>query len=152
MGFRLNADEQRAFLERGHTAIVTTVKRDGFPVSLPVWFVLVDESVYIATPPGAAKLTRLRNDDRVWFLVEQGLKWVDLKAVGFPARGVILDPGSESDRVMKVFDAKYADFRPPTEGLPRAVTEHYSDQVVIRLDPVGSALTWDNSQIRMNRG
>ncbi len=39
MGVRLNADEMRNFLEKAHTAILTTLRRDGFPVALPTWFV-----------------------------------------------------------------------------------------------------------------
>lgn len=35
MGVRLRQDEQPAFLERGHTGILATVRRDGRPVSLP---------------------------------------------------------------------------------------------------------------------
>ncbi|MET0887122.1 MAG: pyridoxamine 5'-phosphate oxidase family protein, partial [Mycetocola sp.] len=78
MGLALDDEEQAAFLERGHTGILTTLRLDGSPVSLPVWYLWRDGHVYIASPPGTAKIKRVRNDDRAWFLVESGERWVDL--------------------------------------------------------------------------
>ncbi|MGH9137555.1 MAG: pyridoxamine 5'-phosphate oxidase family protein [Acidimicrobiales bacterium] len=42
MGVRLTDDEAWAFLENGHIGILTSLRRDGWPVSLPVWFVVLD--------------------------------------------------------------------------------------------------------------
>jgi Pyridoxamine 5'-phosphate oxidase len=152
MAVTLSPEQQREFLERGHTGTVTTLKQDGSPVTLPVWYVVVDNAVYIRTPLRTKKVTRLRNDSRAWFLVESGLKWVELAAVGFPARGVILEPGPETDRVLEAFGAKYRDYGPPTQGLPAATERRYAAPAVIRLEQTGPAVSWDNSQIRMSRG
>ena len=38
MGVRLDDDEAWAELDAAHTGILTTLRRDGWPVSLPVWF------------------------------------------------------------------------------------------------------------------
>ncbi len=134
MGIRLDADEQLAFLQRGHTAIITTLRRDGWPVSLPVWYAVVEGKVYLTTPPKAKKITRIRNDDRCSFLVESGEKWVELAAVEFRAHAVILEPGPEADAATAELARKYIDFRPPSTGLPDATKNHYAAQAVIRLD------------------
>lgn len=148
MGVRLNEDEQIAYLERGHTGIITTLRRDGAPVALPVWYAVVDRKVYVSTPPFAAKLKRIRNDDRCSFLVESGERWVELAAVEFRAKCVIVD-GAEAQAAADELARKYEDFKPPAEILPDATKNHYADQITIRLDPTGPAITWDNSKIRL---
>ena len=45
MGVLLNDDEAWAELERAHTGILTTLRRDGMAVSLPTWFVALDRRV-----------------------------------------------------------------------------------------------------------
>ena len=72
MGIRLDEDEIRDFLEKGHTGILTTLLRDGFPVSLPTWFVADGGRLYLNTPAKTKKLARIRNDPRACFLVESG--------------------------------------------------------------------------------
>jgi hypothetical protein len=152
MAVTLSPEQQREFLERGHTGSVTTLKKDGSPVTLPVWYVVVDGVVYIRTPLRTKKVTRLRNDSRAWFLVESGLKWVELAAVGFPARGVIVEPGPETDKVLEAFGTKYRDYVPPAEGRPAATERRSTAPAVIRLEQTGPTISWDNSQIRMSRG
>lgn len=148
MGVRLNVEEQAAFLDTGHTAVLTTLKRDGWPVSLPVWYVYVDGHVYVASPEASAKIKRIRHDERTWFLVERGEMWKELASVGFAARAVLVD-GKEHDRAMAVFDEKYGAFRTPDEEMPDVTKRHYSRHLVFRLDQDGDALTWDNSRIRL---
>ena len=113
---------------------------------------MVNGVVYIRTPLRTKKVTRLRDDSRAWFLVESGLKWAELAAVGFPARGVILEPGPETDKVLAAFGAKYRDYGPSAEGRPAAAERRPMAPAVIRLEQTGPAISWDNSQIRMSRG
>ncbi|HTK61188.1 MAG TPA: pyridoxamine 5'-phosphate oxidase family protein [Pseudonocardia sp.] len=149
MGVRLSEDEQIAFLERGHTGIITTLRRDGWPVSLPVWYAVMDGKVYLGTPPKAKKVARIRNDERCSFLVESGEKWVDLAAVEFRARAVIVEPGPEAEAAEAELARKYEGYGPPQELLPPATKNHYSARTVIRLDPAEPAISWDNQRIRL---
>jgi nitroimidazol reductase NimA-like FMN-containing flavoprotein (pyridoxamine 5'-phosphate oxidase superfamily) len=149
MGLSLDDEEQAAFLARGHTGILTTLRRDGWPVSLPVWYLWHEGHVHIASPPGTAKMRRVRNDDRAWFLVESGERWVDLSAVGFPAHVTVLEPGAEADRIHSLLAEKYADHQAPFDRLPDAAQAHYADRLVLRLDPAGPAISWDNARMRL---
>jgi hypothetical protein len=151
VGIRWSDDEMWSFVENGHTGIFTTLKTDGWPVSLPVWYVVADRHIYIATPAGAKKVARLRRDDRACFLVESGEAWVELAAVELPVRASVVETGDEAGKPMRLFAGKYAAYRPAPTRLPGATTEHYSKQVVIRLDPAGPALSWDNARIRLKK-
>ena len=50
MGVSLSEDEAWAFIESSMTGIVTTMRGDGFPLALPVWFVALDHMIYFRTP------------------------------------------------------------------------------------------------------
>ncbi|KAF0957125.1 pyridoxamine 5'-phosphate oxidase family protein [Rhodococcus sp. T7] len=149
MGLGMDAAERSAFVEQGHTGILTTLRRDGCPVTLPVWFAPIDGVIYVASPSGAAKVKRLERDDRCWFMVERGNAWTELAAVGFAARGRTLAPGDEAARAAAALADRYAAFRPADESLPAAMRTHYADQVIIRIEPVDEPLSWDNSKARL---
>lgn len=89
MGVRMNEEEAWAFLQQGHTGIFTTLRAGGWPVSLPVWYVVLDRAVYLHTPGKTKKVTRVRNDERACFLVESGEKWTDLAAVMLPVQAAV---------------------------------------------------------------
>ena len=77
---RLSEDEAWDLLGSSHTGILTSLRRGGVPVSLPVWFVVDDRSVLVAGPARSHKFTRIRRDGRIAFLVESGEAWKDLRA------------------------------------------------------------------------
>jgi len=67
--------------------------------------------------------------------------------------GHVLDAEVDRDEVVTaagLLDRKYASFRPAPTSMPKATSEHYNRQAIIRLDPVGKLLTWDNSRIRLD--
>jgi PPOX class probable F420-dependent enzyme len=141
---RLTAEEVDDFLAAAHTGVLTTLRRDGWPVSLPVWFVVVDGTVYVRTPARSRKVQRVRHDDRVSFVVEAGWRWDELKAVVITGRAALVD-----DDVTDAFDAKYRAYRAERSTLPEATKRHYrGNAAVLRIDPVGDPITWDNSKIR----
>ena len=110
MGVRLDEEEAWAELEHAHTGILTTLRRDGRPVSLPVWFAALDRKIYVRTPAKTRKVAHVRNDPRATFLVERGEKWIELCAVMVYADVELLDPGEEYDAASAAITAKYAGF------------------------------------------
>ena len=149
MGIRLSEDEAWAELEQAHTGIHTTLKRDGWPVSLPTWFVVLDRRIYLRTPTRTKKVARLRRDPRGSFLVEQGERWTELRAVMVPVVASEVEPGEEHDRVAAAMSEKYRAYRAPLEQAPEATKRAYSGTTLLRLEPAGPPLTWDNARIRL---
>ncbi len=45
---RMNNDEAWAVLESAHTGVLTSLRADGWPISLPVWFGALDRRIYVA--------------------------------------------------------------------------------------------------------
>jgi PPOX class probable F420-dependent enzyme len=148
MGVRPTPEEQWAVLEAAHTEIFTSLRRDGAPVALPVWFAAVERRIYLRTPAKTKKVARIRNDDRCSFLVESGFVGKGLEAVHQSGRAALLGPGEESARAQAAMDAKSRAFRSESEMLLAATREHYSDFVWIRSDPEGEPIGWDNTKLQ----
>ncbi|HUF54716.1 MAG TPA: pyridoxamine 5'-phosphate oxidase family protein [Dehalococcoidia bacterium] len=72
--------ERDAFLSETRYAILTTLRRDGSPVSVPVWFDWDGEAVRMFTHEVTPKIRRVRNDAHASVLVANRIdekeKWV----------------------------------------------------------------------------
>jgi PPOX class probable F420-dependent enzyme len=142
---RLSEDEAWGVVERAHTGILTTLKRDGSPVALPVWFVVLDRAICMRTPARTKKLKRIRRDPRASFLVEAGERWAELEAVHLNGTVEIVE-GDETleQRIERGLEEKYAAFRTPREDMSDAARAAYTDYAYLRMVPEGRMLTWDN--------
>lgn len=148
-GVRLSADEAWAFIEAHHTGIVSTLRRDGIPISLPVWFVAIDRQIYLTTPGGSKKVARIRHDDRASFLVEGGEQWAELIAVHLTGRAAIVEGDEQlATRVGEAVEAKYASFRTAAAAMPDATRKHYGQPpTLIRFTPDERIVSWDNARL-----
>ena len=147
MSIRLSAEEAWSFLEKGHTGILTSLRRDGWPISLPVWFVAFDHKIYVSGASRTRKFGRMRRDPRVAFLVETGLEWKELSAVHVMGRARTVTDPAELERVQKATDAKYAAFRTDRSKMPGATAQHYqAGTATVCIEPEEKLLTWDNAR------
>jgi Pyridoxamine 5'-phosphate oxidase len=155
MGVRLSEDDAWAELDAAHTGILTTLRRDGWPVSLPVWYATIGRQIYVRTPAKTRKVEHVRHDPRATFLVERGEKWIELCAVMVYADVELLGPGDEYDAASAAITAKYAGFGMESKAMggkrvPDATRAHYAgSSEVLRLTPTGTLVTWDNSRLRL---
>ncbi len=147
MGVRLDADEAWAVLEVAHTGIFTTLRRDGMPIALPVWFVALDRTICLAAPSRTKKIARLRHDARASFLVESGEKWVELEAVHLTGRVELVTDEAAMARIDEALDEKYAAFRGPRGAMPEKTQAHYAGRTFLRLIPDERIVSWDNRRI-----
>jgi len=148
MSIRLGPEEAWSFLEKGHTGILTSLRRDGWPISLPVWYVALERRIYVSGPASTRKFGRMRQDPRVAFLVETGLAWKELAAVHVTGRARAVVDASELERVREATDAKYASFRVDRAKMPEATAQHYQNRTeTVCIEPEGKLLTWNNSRL-----
>lgn len=145
---RMTEEEIWRFVTDAHTGIMTTLRQDGMPITLPLWFACLDRQIYVQTR--GKKLARIRNDDRASFLVEGGIRWAELKAVHLTGRAEIIDlEGDLARRFRTEIDRKYAAAKATGTEMPAKTAEHYSRAVggVVRFTPDGRALSWDNANL-----
>jgi PPOX class probable F420-dependent enzyme len=148
---RLTEDEAWEVLRGAHTGILTTLRRDGSPVALPVWFVVEGRTILVSGPVTTKKLVRVRRDPRVSFLVESGEAWAELQAVHVSGRAeIVADPDWAA--VDAIFDEKYRAFRTASEDMPERTRAHYDvGRALLRIVPEGKLLTWDNRRLGVPR-
>jgi PPOX class probable F420-dependent enzyme len=149
VGIRLSDEEIQEFLAGAHTAILATLRQDGAPFALPLWFVLVDGIPYVRTRAATAKAAHLRRDPRVCFTVEEGEAWAELKAVILSGTVVFEDDPALLARIDAAFAGKYRNHRMPSQA-PSATKRTYAvEQVYLRIAATEPARTWDNAKIRL---
>ncbi len=149
MTIRLTVDQAWQAVESAHTGILTTLRRDGMPIALPVWFVVDDRSIAMMTPTGTKKIARIRHDPRASFLVESGERYTELRGVHLTGRVKVVEDTSDMSRIEAAVNDKYAAFRPPVTRLPAAAQAYYAKQVFLRFVPDARILTWDNARLAM---
>ena len=147
-GIRLSVDEAWDTIERAHTGILTSLRRDGVPVSLPVWFVVLDRRICVSGPAQTKKFARIARDPRVSFLVESGERWVDLVGVHLTGTARIVDDEQRLERVAAALSDKYDRFRMPRDQMPDTTRARYeSPNATIEITPDDRILSWENARL-----
>ena len=153
VGVAFEEDELWQFVATCHTGILTTLRADGWPVAVPVWFIVNDRRVYVRTPARTGKVAHVGGDPRVCFTVEAGLSWAELRAVVLTGRATLVPAGDEHAMVIEGVADKYRDFGIPVDDVPAATHRHYdTETAVLRIDPDGRGVSWDNRKLRRPRG
>jgi nitroimidazol reductase NimA-like FMN-containing flavoprotein (pyridoxamine 5'-phosphate oxidase superfamily) len=149
----MECDEIWEFVTNGHTGIFVTLRADGVPIAMPLWFAVLDRRIYISTR--GKKLSRIRNDERASFLVESGKRWAELKAVHLTGTArVLADPGVLEGRIKAELDRKYDAFRTVREQMPATTRRRYeaSDHAYVEFIPDDRILNWDNHRLQVGCG
>ena len=147
MSIRLTPDEAWDVLGRAHIGVLTTLRADGSPVTLPVWFVALDRTICFRTPTSAKKVARIRRDPRASFLVESGKRWAELCAVHLSGHVELVGDDAAKARIDAALDEKYAPFRTARADMPEAARDQYAAWAFFRFVPGPRLLTWDNSRL-----
>ncbi|MEM9468093.1 MAG: pyridoxamine 5'-phosphate oxidase family protein [Actinomycetota bacterium] len=80
---------------------MATTRPDGRPHLAPVWFVYVDERIWIGTGRDAVRVANLRTNDRAAVSLEDGNTPIVAEGT------VVIHDDTRPDAVVAAFDAKY---------------------------------------------
>lgn len=112
---RMTNAQRNAFLAERRYGILTTLRRDGMPVSLPVWYEWDGTTLRMFCHEASGKLKRLRHDARASVLVvnspDEPENWV-----AFDGRITVCDEGG-LEMAERVFDRYYPHGDPRRESL-----------------------------------
>ncbi|MGF1598875.1 MAG: pyridoxamine 5'-phosphate oxidase family protein [Acidimicrobiales bacterium] len=146
----MTEDEIWSFVRNGHTGIFTTLRRDGVPIAMPMWYCCLGRDVYMQTR--GRKLQRIRNEPRCSFLVETGDRWAELVAVHLTGRAEHVAPDGDLQAAFAAeMDRKYRAYRGDGRDpeMPAQAAEYYAAQMqgLVRFVADGRILNWDNSKM-----
>src|SRR3990172_372878 len=86
---KLSADEQRELLESERVVIVSSLGANGWPHSMPLWYVPRDGEIWISTYAKSQKVRNLERAPRATLLIETGYEYAELRGVMIEAEAEI---------------------------------------------------------------
>lgn len=150
LSIRLDQQEINEFLDHGHTLVLTTIDRDGYPHSTPLWYVYMDGLIYTRGRRNGQKVANIKRNEKVSCLVEEGNRWRDLKAVMVRGRAEEVTDPAEQERFQERNSVKYKDFRESQTNMPKATQAHYATPwIIFKITPEKKIATWDNKKISL---
>src|SRR5438093_8954759 len=93
---------------------VGTIDRDGAPHVVPLWFVWLDDGVYVTGRGRSRVLANLRRDPRVALQFDRGRTWPEHVGVVLSGRAELLAPDHPS--VRSAISAWFDKYRPELSG------------------------------------
>ena len=142
----LAPDEQRAYLDAGHTMILGTNGPKGHPQLTAMWYVNdPDGTIWMTTFAKSQKTKNLERDPRVTLLIESGRSYPELKGLMITARVELI---RDIERVLDMLErvnVKYNGLEPSAE-LRNALRGQASKRVLLKIVPLKTA-SWDHAKL-----
>ncbi|MET0183074.1 MAG: pyridoxamine 5'-phosphate oxidase family protein [Caulobacterales bacterium] len=150
MGIRLEGQELDDYLGSALTLILATTRKSGEPFMTPLWFVWKDGSFYTDTIGKSAKVQHIKRDPRVCCMVEDGERWVDLRAVIANCSAEILSDEAVIESYVLAREKKYEKYKRDDSSVPDVTRKHYDQaRAYLKLTPrPGEMRSWYNRKIR----
>jgi PPOX class probable F420-dependent enzyme len=97
----------QAFLATKQIALLATVRADGAPLAMPMWFLHDAATLTMISVEGTQKVRNLRRDPRVCVVAEAGGGGEDIRGVTVLGRAEFLADGPERRALAERFHEKY---------------------------------------------
>jgi PPOX class probable F420-dependent enzyme len=144
---KLSADEQREMLEGERIVVVSSLGDDGWPHSMPVWYVPHDGEIWIYTYAKSQKVKNLERDPRATLLIETGHEYGELRGVMIEAEAEIHRDLDTVFEMAKELTLRYSDRIDSVEGdAAEALKQQARKRVAVRFEP-RRVRTWDHRKL-----
>ncbi|RZU66018.1 PPOX class probable F420-dependent enzyme [Microterricola gilva] len=122
-----------ARLERERIGWLTSMRANGFPHAVPIWFLWHDDELIVLSEPGAVKVRNIRGNPKVLLHLEAGANGDELTVLQGIAE-ISPDPTAAwVDRIGAAYGAKYTTGLADLNMTMRSMAAQYS--AVIRITP-----------------
>jgi PPOX class probable F420-dependent enzyme len=143
----LSDGEQAELLDSERVAIVSSNGKNGFPHSMPMWFTVRDDVIWVWTYAKSQKVRNLERDPKATVLVEAGTEYTELRGISIESEAVI---HRETDVVAgfgKELTVRYSEGIDSVEGDAAAALEaQAAKRVAISFPPV-RVRSWDHRKL-----
>jgi nitroimidazol reductase NimA-like FMN-containing flavoprotein (pyridoxamine 5'-phosphate oxidase superfamily) len=127
------AEARRTFREV-RTASVGSVSADGSPHVVPLWFVWLEDAIYLTCRHGSAVRRNLARDPRVAVSIDRGVAWTE--QAGCLVRGMAQILGRDDPGTRRALSAWFEKYQAELSGFGfAAYTEQVAQPVVVRVRP-----------------
>jgi nitroimidazol reductase NimA-like FMN-containing flavoprotein (pyridoxamine 5'-phosphate oxidase superfamily) len=147
MAVTMTDDAIWALLTDAERGVFVSLRSSGEPIALPVWFIAHEQRIFVRTPAKSKKVTRVRHDERVSFLVDDGHRWADLRGVHISGTAHVVEDAAVIDLIDGLIATKYEGLRTAETDRPDASNRHYASRTLSGITPT-KILSWDNGLLR----
>lgn len=139
--------EVAAFVESSRTATMATIGPTGAPHVVAMWYAVIDGQVWFETKSRSQKAQNLRRDDRLTFMVEDGLTYDTLRGVSIEGRATIVD---DPEALWQVGVSVWERYTGPYTEEARPLVEYMlNNRVAVRLD-AERVRSWDHRKLGLD--
>lgn len=153
MNTEMTTIEITSFLNQQRTLIVASTRKEGSPVMHAVWFVYLDNAVYINIQRSSFKFKNILRDPRVCALVEDGESYFELRGISIEGRACEVTDDAEITRVEQAMADKDKRIGSGMEEMPAHFRDSRKqrlgrgDRVLVRI-PMEKFRSWDFGKSR----
>jgi PPOX class probable F420-dependent enzyme len=144
---KLSDSELLELLGEERIAVVTSLGPNGWPHSMPLWFVPREGVVWIWTYAKSQKVRNLERDPRATVLVESGHEYGELRGAMIEAEATIHRDFETVLGFAEELTVRYAEGISSVEGDARAALEAQAPKRVAISFPALRVATWDHRKL-----
>lgn len=144
MDHSLTEDELLRLLAREKIGVIASVNPDGSPHAVPIWLVLIGESVYVETSPGSRKAKNLKA--RPQFAFTLGFDVLGASAMLKGTAVEVTDEETREEVSRRVAVRYYGTEAHPGFRTLDGLYEAMGGRIVFRLD-VEKVVSWDYDKL-----
>lgn len=144
---KLSDAERRELLGLERVAIVSSNGPKGWPHSMPMWFTVRDDVIWVWTYAKSQKVRNLERDPRATLLVEAGVEYTELRGVMVESEAVIHREPEVVAEFGKELTVRYSEGISSVEGDAAAALEaQAAKRVAISFPPLRTR-SWDHRKL-----
>jgi PPOX class probable F420-dependent enzyme len=130
----VNPAEARRTFRDVRTASVASIAPDGSPHVVPLWFVWLDDAIYLTCRRGSAVERNLGRDPRVAVSIDRGVAWTEQAGCMVTGEAQIL--GADDPGTRRALSSWFEKYRAELSGYGfAAYTRQVSDPLTVRVRP-----------------
>jgi PPOX class probable F420-dependent enzyme len=142
---KMSEKERLAMLGEERVVVVTSLGPRGWPHSMPMWFVVREEDIWIWTYGSSQKVRNLERDPCATLLIEAGDAYEELRGVMIEANAEIETDPEAVLALGRRLGARYGDGTGGEEA-EAALRAQARKRVAIHFRPVRT-VTWDHRKL-----
>jgi PPOX class probable F420-dependent enzyme len=141
---KMTEDEIHTFLHEKRTMSMATIGPGGRIHLVAMWYGFVDGAIGFETKTKSQKVQNLRRDKRLTVLVEDGLKYEELRGVEIAGWGEVID---DPDQLFQLGVSVFERYQGPyTDEMKPFVDMMLNKRVLVKLH-AEQVVSWDHSKI-----
>ncbi|MER7082739.1 PPOX class probable F420-dependent enzyme [Saccharopolyspora kobensis] len=145
----MSDEEIVEFVDQRRVVVLATVKADGRPHLVPMWFVHNGPVIEVWSYARSQKTLNLRRDPRATLLLETGTEYAELRGVSLECDVELLESAEDVERIGSGLAVRYGTASPldfSDEQARAALRAKAAKRVGLRFTPTRT-ISWDHRRL-----